>query len=85
MAKTLPPTVGAGLSYQGPVVGVSTAVDHSRLLGTNVNASANAKVLESHSGAGAVTLQGDYSRRFGGAFGTSRPNYGGSIGDQFKF
>jgi hypothetical protein len=83
---TMHPSYGGGLAYSHSN-GASAGVDISRQrpFGTQVSAQAQGTLWRSNNGRTSVDANANWSRTYGGRFGTSRPNYGGMVTFKHKF
>lgn len=83
---TMHPTYGGGLTYSNSN-GASAGVDISRQrpFGTQVSVQAQRALWRSNDGRTSVDANANWSRNYGGAFGTSRPNYGGMVTFRHRF
>jgi hypothetical protein len=83
---TMHPSYGGGLTYSNSN-GASAGVDISRQrpFGTQVSAQAQGVLWRSNNRRTSVDANAGWSRTFGGASGSSRPNYSGMINFRHRF
>lgn len=80
------PLYGGGLTYShSNRAGLGVDVSRQRPFGTQVSANAKGVLWRSSNGRSSVDATGGWSKSFGGAFGTSRSNYGGTINFRHRF
>lgn len=80
------PSYGGGLTYtRSNRASVGVDVSRQRPFGTQVSAQAQGTLWRSNNGRSTIDANAGWSRSYGGAWGTSRPNYGGMINFRHRF